>query len=272
MKISKMNKKCLAALLLVLPAFLQAAVMVDFSSSQVTNADKLASSSGSYGLSTTTPIVAAGTTGYTGSSLYGGFSENVGSASSWYLNAGTGGARIRWNNDKGANGHNSSALVVFKQNEFLNGLDSGTVSMDAANDTVSYQFSFAGDVGPDATDRLSALSMRFVLQDDSGWHVSEAVNYASGFQTLEATEMTYFDYDPVTDITSTIGSVAESASFDDIQFAGFYIDATRGLNVAQGTNGGLRDFSIQAIPEPATLGLIAVFGGGILFIRRRFMI
>lgn len=28
----------------------------------------------------------------------------------------------------------------------------------------------------------------------------------------------------------------------------------------------------QAIPEPATLGLVAAFGGGILFIRRRFMI
>jgi hypothetical protein len=268
MKISKMNKTCLAALLLVLPAFLQAAVMVDFSSSQVTTADKLASSSGSYGLSTTTPIVAAGTTGYTGASLYGGFSENVGTVSSWYLNTGTGGARIRWNNNKGANGDNSSALVVFKKDEFLNGMDSGTVSMDAANDTVTYQFSFAGAVGPDATDRLSALSMRFVLQDDSGWHVSEAVNYASGFQTLEATTLSYYVYDPTTSIT-TIGA-SESASFDDIQFAGFYIDATRGLNVALGTNAGLRDFSAQAIPEPATLGLFSLFGGALLLIRRRF--
>lgn len=30
--------------------------------------------------------------------------------------------------------------------------------------------------------------------------------------------------------------------------------------------------SITTIPEPATLGLIAVFGGGVIFIRRRFMI
>ncbi|MDF7809029.1 PEP-CTERM sorting domain-containing protein [Pontiellaceae bacterium B12219] len=33
----------------------------------------------------------------------------------------------------------------------------------------------------------------------------------------------------------------------------------------------LDDVSFVAIPEPATLGMIAAFGGGILFIRRRFM-
>ena len=31
------------------------------------------------------------------------------------------------------------------------------------------------------------------------------------------------------------------------------------------------DSGIQAVPEPATIGLIGLFGGGILFIRRRFM-
>ena len=29
---------------------------------------------------------------------------------------------------------------------------------------------------------------------------------------------------------------------------------------------------IPVIPEPATLGMVAVFGAGILFVRRRFMI
>jgi hypothetical protein len=31
-------------------------------------------------------------------------------------------------------------------------------------------------------------------------------------------------------------------------------------------------FTVTSIPEPATLGLIAAFGGGLLFIRRRFML
>jgi len=44
-----------------------------------------------------------------------------------------------------------------------------------------------------------------------------------------------------------------SADFDDLYFDG------AGENL------------INPIPEPATLGLVAVFGGGVLFIRRRFM-
>jgi hypothetical protein len=40
-------------------------------------------------------------------------------------------------------------------------------------------------------------------------------------------------------------------------------------SLTQGTNG---DVVLNVIPEPATLGLIASFGGGILFIRRRFQI
>jgi hypothetical protein len=39
-----------------------------------------------------------------------------------------------------------------------------------------------------------------------------------------------------------------------------------------GNDVDLDDVSFVAIPEPATLGLIAAFGGGIVFIRRRFMI
>lgn len=35
---------------------------------------------------------------------------------------------------------------------------------------------------------------------------------------------------------------------------------------------GFRMDAVAAIPEPATLGMVAAFGGGIMFIRRRFMI
>jgi hypothetical protein len=39
-----------------------------------------------------------------------------------------------------------------------------------------------------------------------------------------------------------------------------------------GSNSGiLNAMQVRAIPEPATLGLIGFFGGGLLFVRRRFM-
>lgn len=42
-------------------------------------------------------------------------------------------------------------------------------------------------------------------------------------------------------------------------------------NLGGGSRAGLSGFKITTIPEPATLGMLAVFGGGILFIRRRLM-
>ncbi len=44
------------------------------------------------------------------------------------------------------------------------------------------------------------------------------------------------------------------------------------LYMGNGTTGDSGDIYLDVIPEPATLSLIAVLGGGMLFIRRRFMI
>lgn len=63
-------------------------------------------------------------------------------------------------------------------------------------------------------------------------------------------------------------------SIDQIQLI---IDASNGAWEYGGAGGTATEFvkidsvTLTQIPEPATLGLIAAFGGGILFIRRRFM-
>lgn len=65
-------------------------------------------------------------------------------------------------------------------------------------------------------------------------------------------------------------------------------DITSMVNAAMANGGGIRialvdntfrntvtffnESGIQAVPEPATFGLVAIFGGGVIFIRRRFMI
>ena len=36
------------------------------------------------------------------------------------------------------------------------------------------------------------------------------------------------------------------------------------------TGTALDNLNVQAIPEPATMGLIGLFGGGIMFVRRFF--
>ena len=58
-------------------------------------------------------------------------------------------------------------------------------------------------------------------------------------------------------------------SFDDFTFAaGKTFADVEGFAISS-SGADVSDFGIAAIPEPATLGLLGIFGGGILFIRRR---
>lgn len=60
-------------------------------------------------------------------------------------------------------------------------------------------------------------------------------------------------------------------SLADITFTTGGIGDIAGFKISSGSS-DIQDVGIAMIPEPATLGLIAVFGGAVLFVRRRFMI
>jgi hypothetical protein len=73
----------------------------------------------------------------------------------------------------------------------------------------------------------------------------------------------------LTDMTAAGGSitdVSESSSFNVLNEG----DAEWSLTTANG--GQDLVLNVTAIPEPATLGLVAAFGGTIIWIRRTFMI
>lgn len=60
-------------------------------------------------------------------------------------------------------------------------------------------------------------------------------------------------------------------------FTGLGTDGSGNLVITMTSDGGadhvnVAALTLQAIPEPATLGLVAAFGGAVLFIRRRFML
>lgn len=98
----------------------------------------------------------------------------------------------------------------------------------------------------------SGQSYDIYMQSDDDLAFNTQTNIASGF----GYRATGTNLDPATSIESLIFRTANDGSaayFDDLYFDG------AGENL------------INPIPEPGTLGLIAVFGGGVLFIRRRFM-
>ncbi len=61
------------------------------------------------------------------------------------------------------------------------------------------------------------------------------------------------------------GGGAQDATDDDLR-------STTTYDYAPNTEGTLMGFRVAAIPEPASLALIGLFGGGIVFIRRIFML
>jgi hypothetical protein len=73
------------------------------------------------------------------------------------------------------------------------------------------------------------------------------------------------------EMASTLNNATDTISFVGTSTA----DGLLSVDFSAGGTGdaaALNFISMEAIPEPAALGLIAVFGGGILFVRRRFMI
>ncbi len=84
-------------------------------------------------------------------------------------------------------------------------------------------------------------------------------------------------------ITQTIGSIDyagvdyiasafDLSSFADIGAGDYTLSVTVNNMVGGGAYAIYDGVTLQAIPEPATLGMVALFGGGILFVRRRLMI
>jgi hypothetical protein len=72
---------------------------------------------------------------------------------------------------------------------------------------------------------------------------------------------------------TSANSTSSTATWTDVVPVSGEIVLT-GTMVATGNfnNTRLNFMSLEAVPEPATLGLVAAFGGAVLFIRRRFMI
>ncbi|VGO20423.1 PEP-CTERM sorting domain-containing protein [Pontiella sulfatireligans] len=73
-----------------------------------------------------------------------------------------------------------------------------------------------------------------------------------------------------TTVTNTLNLVTQSGLTDlgDLTIFGMHIGLDGNTTIA---TDAIQLDHVTVIPEPATLGLITAFGGGILFVRRRFM-
>ncbi|MDF7823643.1 hypothetical protein P4B35_06420 [Pontiellaceae bacterium B12227] len=103
---------------------------------------------------------------------------------------------------------------------------------------------------------------------------TDTLTVASGVVSLDST----FGVDDLIDIDSSVADGTYTLIDGDVSAsfaAGFEnIGLENAFDLGDGKSAYFEEGSLQVtvIPEPATLGLVAAFGGAVMFIRRRFMI
>ncbi len=117
-------------------------------------------------------------------------------------------------------------------------------------------------------DEILRVGIVTVLNDDTRARFdTPTISMTDGTDTATVTDLP--------NLSSSEDTTGPGWVFFDIDTDGDYT-----LLLPQGTSGGTDNstavgfggMTFDTIPEPATLGLVAVFGGAVLFIRRRFML
>jgi hypothetical protein len=195
------------------------------------------------------PSISSNTSqGYTGQPVYCAFQSSGESL----LSAGEyddAGLKIRWNANTGSPGDHASALFLFKHTNFLNGLNVAPVALVDGNDTMRILFAYMnpGKTGPNQP--VAAASLRFVIKDDRGYHISNDFPIESASElSIRATQQVYYQYNPASHEANEAGTTGQASvpSFKNIEFLGFRIDAVRGSQIAAGSNIGVVEFSAAA--------------------------
>jgi len=101
--------------------------------------------------------------------------------------------------------------------------------------------------------------------------LSSPPTISSGVTTSYVMTLDASDSDNVLLSINIAGGALELDEYNAGTLAGLGI-AGVGFSADKGNAGGtIESFELSVVPEPATLGLVATFGGGILFLRRRLM-
>jgi hypothetical protein len=248
-------------------AAVQAAVIVDFGA--VGGATNIVTSNASTANRTAntyqlvSPADGGAASGYTGQAFYGAQSSTLNASimvqdrvridGVWY-NDPTKIDYIQLVQNFGGNAGTLTSMVAFEQEDWLNPLANELQSMEV-------RYENRGGVGTTAS---------FLIQDDTGWYKSVETDTNTSTTVPKNWSLSVADLSWVafSEFGLTAGSGA--ANVNDIQSAGVYFSAENdaGNNWA-GTK--IEYINVTAIPEPATLGMIASVGVGALFIRRRIM-
>ena len=146
-------------------------------------------------------------------------------------------------------------MLVWDKSDFLGAAQSQKISF-SSGDYISYQ------TGPIT---LGTGDFRIAVKKGDDWYVSATTGHTGtttyNNNTAALTALTWYDMDTS---NYTIGSVA-SITLSDIDAVGLYLSGARTGNLSRVS---IQNFTVAAIPEPATIGMLG-FGGLLAFLLRR---
>lgn len=211
------------------------------------------------GTAPTSTVFAAGITATAAGNLSNGGSEDRGASSdaTWGSFDGNG---VAASTSIVGTGSNLTIISGAAGTLTLTIVNNGTEDLDLAN---FHMDALAFRPKASRTFALSVLAGSDITEGNVFTSESQIITSLGILPNAEQDQHDEFDIDlsGLADSTLQVGGTAI-----------FELAFTGGTAGSAGHHLWLDNIGVSAVPEPATLGLVAVFGGAVLFIRRRFMI
>ncbi len=157
-----------------------------------------------------------------------------------------------------------SAVILWKQADFLNDLDAGNVSFDA-DSTVQMNINTYAAFDP------GRVVIRLSGGSQDGYYISSETPFnGTGTKSANLTSLTWLAYDPASSL-DTFGdatSLVSGGLISNVSEVGFYFNESTGALTTDATALRLDSFEVTAIPEPTVLPS-ALVGAGLVAVRRR---
>lgn len=158
--------------------------------------------------------------------------------------------------------NNTGFLLLWKQQDFLNGMHTGEVGFDATSSVRLNITTYAGQ---------TADSGRLVLRAGGQYYISSRIYTATGDQTTaNVTALNFFSYNPAADMNvngdGTPAAIASGGVIPGVTEVGFYFESAGNSNAVR-----IQDFevSLVTVPEPSSMAAFAALFAPACLIRRR---
>jgi hypothetical protein len=242
---------------------LNAAIVVDFTTNSGTTNSRAADSDTGTGdtwnFSSTTALIEDTTLqpGESNKRVYGGVITTWSASQSYapnnrFLDGTTDFMQLQVNPTSPASGTSAKGVWLWNKADFLNGFNTGTLSIGAGDSLSLDLFQLSG-----------GTTSRFVVNQGGAYYVSNASTATTG--TFSIADLSTQTWAALNTTDYTFGSFS-SVTLNDVQGVGVF------FNLApSGTNQslfGISDFQLNVVPEPS-VSLLGVLGAFALLRRRR---